>query len=36
MKEQDYILFEDYLEGTLSPTEKNEFERRLADDEKFE
>lgn len=35
MKEQDYILFEDYLEGTLSATEKNEFERRLADDEKF-
>lgn len=36
MEEQDYILFEDYLEGRLSSTEKNEFERRLADDEKFE
>jgi len=36
MNEQDYILFEDYLEGTLSATEKNEFERRLAADEKFQ
>lgn len=36
MKEQDYTLFEDYLEGALSTTEKNEFEKRLADDEKFQ
>lgn len=36
MKEQDYILFEDYLGGTLSATEKNEFERRLANDERFQ
>lgn len=35
MKEQDYILFEDYLDGSLSATEKHEFERRLANDEKF-
>lgn len=35
MENQDYILFEDYLLGELSETEKDAFETRLKTDSKF-
>lgn len=35
MNEQDYILFENYLLGDLSETEKSAFEARLKTDSKF-
>ncbi|PKQ46827.1 tetratricopeptide repeat protein [Confluentibacter flavum] len=35
MKEQDYILFENYILGDLSETEKNAFETQLKADSKF-
>lgn len=35
MKEQDYILIEDYLTGELSADEREQFEKKLASDTEF-